>query len=233
MINYIDIAVVAVLLIAVTVGAVRGFIISVVNLLRFTAGILLCFTASNALPPYLYEVFFRQRCYDYIEEKIVTTGNLDGIIQNLNDFTASQPEWLKPLYDVKALDITSKDIAENILNNIFEPVILSVLKVVVFIVVFIIFFALTGLIMHLVAKRRKKREEKRGHKSLARKTDMLLGGAFSLVKALMIIFAVQAVLVFAASQSPQDSAFAQQVSGSYLLNILQGINPFIKMTEVY
>jgi NADH:ubiquinone oxidoreductase subunit 3 (subunit A) len=193
---------------------------------------LLCFTAANALPGLIYSLFIRDKCYDYVCEKIVNTGNIDGIIYNINTFSASQPKFIQQMIDIKTLDLTSKDIAENILNNIFEPVILSILKAVVFVLVFIIFFTLTGLIISLVKKSRRRRENERGHKSLARKTDMLLGGAFSLVKALVIVFAVQAILLFAVNVTDgAQSEFVKQVNSSVLLDILKPINPILNITE--
>ena len=234
--NYADLAVVGIFLIAAIIGFCRGLLINIVNFIRISVGLFLCFYLSNYGAQPLYEKFIRPRCMEAINEKIVTSGNIDEVISNLNEFTAGLPGFLSSAFNIKSLDITSADIAESIMTGVFEPVLLFLAKAVIFIAVFIVFFLATAVIIRLAVKASKKRDEKRGHQTLAKKTDKLLGLVFGLLKASIIVLAIISVLMYILSLKPElaeQNSFWAQISAGRLIKILNEINPFNAVTEGY
>ena len=157
--NYADLAVIAIFLIAAVTGFCRGLVISIVNFIRASVGMFLCFyISSNGAQP-IYEKYIRQQCLDTINEKIVTTGNIDEVIENLNSFSTSVPKFISDTMNLKSVDISSADIAQSILTGVFEPVALFLTKAVLFIAVFIIFFLSTAIIIRVVRKVNKRKNE--------------------------------------------------------------------------
>lgn len=232
-INYIDVALVAIMLLAGIIGYFRGIIISVVNFIRAAVGMFLCFYLSNNLALPIYEGYFRQRALNMINEKIVTSGNIDEVIANLNDYMASLPEFISKSVDYQSINISSTDIARSILTGVFEPIILVLLKIVIFIAVFIIFFGATAIIIAIVRKMSRKREEKNGKKSVLKKTDMAFGAVFGLLKAFILVLAITSVLMYILSVKEETglNGFLTEVKNSSLINLINDINPFNAVTE--
>ena len=232
--NYADIIVIVVVIIAAIVGWCRGIAVTIVNFIRTAVGLFLCFYASSNLAQGVYDGYVKQRCLDTINEKIATTANVDEVIANLNDFSASLPLGLSKLMNVSSLDLTSENLSEAVLNNVFEPVAMFAIKVIIFLVVFVLFFGLTGLIILLIRKAAKKKSDERGHETVLKKTDRALGLLFGLLKAGVLVLALTSVFMYVLSVKPEfseHSAFWLQVSQSRLLEILNEINPFNAITE--
>jgi len=234
--NYADLAIVLIFVIAAVIGFCRGLLINVINFIRISVGMFLCFfISSNASQP-VYESFVKPRVMETINEKIVTSGNIDEIINNLNSVIASLPDYLAAQFNIKSVDLTAADMAQSILENVFEPVLLTLVKAALFIAVFLVFFIATGIIIHIAQRSAKKRDEKRGHETAAKKTDRVLGLLFGLMKAAVIVLALTSVLMYALSLKPElasGNVFWSSVSSSKLIEIINGINPFNAVTEGY
>ena len=234
--NYIDLAIVLIMVIAAIIGFCRGLLINVINFIRISVGIFLCFFISNNAAQPVYDTLVKPRALATINEKIVTSGNIDEIIGNLNSFLASLPKAVASSFNVKSVDITSSDIAQSILQNVFEPALLALVKAALFILVFLVFFIATGIIIYIAQRSSKKRDEKRGHKTIVKKTDKVLGLLFGLLKASVIVLAITSVLMYILSLKPElatGNTFWSSVSTSKLIEIINGINPFNAITEGY
>lgn len=232
--NYFDLTVIGITLIALIIGYCRGIIISIVNFIRISVGIFLCFYTSSVFSQPLYDNFVKQRCIDVINEKIVTGANVDEIIANINGVFNSFSLLLSKIVSVKSIDFTSDDLTESILTNVFEPVAMFLIKAAVFLAVFIVFFGLTAFLIHIITKRNKRKNEQRGHESALKKTDRAIGMLFGLLKAAVFVFAITSVLAYILSIKPElgeQSKFFISVSQSKVFELLNGINPFNAVTE--
>ena len=232
-VNYVDIGIAAIFLLLALIGYHRGLIINVVNFIRYTVGLFLCFYLSHNLYLPLYEVYVRERALQYIQEKLIVDTNLDATLQNLQEFGNSLPVFLQNSFSTEALTLSSDDLAQTILVNVFEPLLFTVLKAAIFIAVFLLFFGATGLLIRVAQRRSRKKEEKNGKKSVLKKTDKLLGGVLGIMKAAVIVLAITSVLVYyqELNESDAPSAFMQEVQSSSILQILDSINPFNTVTE--
>ena len=228
-VNYIDIILVAILLLFVICGYFRGLFINIVNFIRWALGMFLCFFLSEKLSEPVYNSFVKPRAIAYINENIVTSTNLDEVFKNIQEFSNKIPEAFKGSIDFSKFSVSGDDLAKSILENYFEGLLMLLTKAAIFIAVFAVFFLITGLIVLVIKRRNKKRDKK----SLIKKTDRFLGGILGLLKGAIAVFAVSAVLMLIINfydDEAQMSAFIKQANASQLLKLIDEINPFNAIT---
>jgi len=232
-VNYIDILLVLLLLLFIVIGYCRGLLINVVNFIRWAVGLFLCFFFGEKLALPLYESYVKPRALEYINEKIVTSTNLDEVLKNIQGIGEKLPSAVADSVDFSKLSVSSGDIAKSILENYFEGILIFLVKAAVFIAVFALFFLITGIIILAVQRNRKKRDKKRGRESALKKTDRVLGAVLGLLKGAIAVFAVSAVLMLVINlydDTEQMSSFIKQASNSQLLKLIDEINPFNAIT---
>ncbi len=230
--NAFDAVIVALVLVLTVVGAHRGLLVNVLNFIRWSLGTLLCFAAGSYAGPIVYEHYVKPRAMAYVTQKIVTSDNLDEVLQNLQQMQQQMPKALGDMLNLNNLTIDSGDIAQSVMENTLQPFLLSLTKAGVFLAVFLVFFLLTGIILLLI-KRRNRKKDKEGASKL-RKTDKALGAVLGLIKSAVIVLALCAVVNFAV-QLTEDAAqpvkFLEYIKASSLYNLICEINPFNAITE--
>ena len=232
-VNYIDIALAAIILIFIIIGWCRGLLINVINFIRYSAGLFLCFFASETASPMIYNSYVKPAALESINKNIVTSTNLDETLKNIQDIGNQLPEFLKSSVDFSKLNVSGDDIAQSILENYFEGILILLTKAAIFIAVFVLFFLITGIIILIFRKRSKKKEEKRGKKSAAKRFDQFLGAVLGIMKGALVVFAVSAVLMLILGiyeDEAQMSTFMKEVNSSQLLKLIDEINPFNAIT---
>ena len=232
-VNYIDIALAAIILIFLIIGWCRGLLINVINFIRWSAGLFLCFYASENASPMIYSKYVKPAALESINKNIVTSSNLDETLKNIQEIGNKLPEFLKSSVDFSKLNVSGDDIAQSILENYFEGILMFLTKAAIFAAVFALFFLITGIIILIVRKRNKRREDRRGRKSAAKRIDQLLGAVLGIMKGALIVFAVSAVLMLVLGiyeDEEQMSSFMKEVNNSQLLKLIDEINPFNAIT---
>ena len=94
-VNYFDVIIAGILLIFGIVGAKRGIFITLVNFIRYVVGFFLCIFCADRLPVPIYNTFVKDQLENYINQKIVTSSNIDEIYSNFNNAVSSMPSFLK------------------------------------------------------------------------------------------------------------------------------------------
>lgn len=232
--NYIDVALVLIVIFAAIIGYMRGIFSTIIRLIRAAVGLFLCFYCSSYYTQPVYDKLVKPRLLEIINEKIVVSGNIDEVIKNLNNYIDSLPRFICDYLSVKSLNVSSKNIADSILTNVFEPVALTATKIAIFIVVFVVFFLVTGIIIDIVRVHNKKEAEKRGDETSLKKADRVFGVLFGLIKAALVVFAVTSVLMYIMGTDTslvKSNSFWQEVQNSTLINYVNDINPFNAITE--
>ena len=233
-VNYIDIALAAVVLICVIVGYARGLFINVINFIRWAVGLLLCFFASENLSSVIYETYVKPRAIESINKNIVTSTNLDEILKNIQEIGNQLPKALSDSVDFAKLNLSGGDLANEILENYFEGILIFLTKAAIFIAIFVLFFLITGIIILVAKKSSKRKEEKRGHKSALKVFDRIMGAVVGILKGAIAVFAITSVLMIILDMyddTAQMSAFMNEVNTSGLLKLLDDINPFNAITR--
>lgn len=231
-VNYVDAGIVAFILVFALIGYRRGILMTMMNFIRYSLGITLCFYVSSAFSQAAYEAYVRPKCLEIIETQIVT-GNMDETLANLHKFSESLPSFLAGFMKVDSIDVSAKDMAQSILTNVFEPVAITITKVLLFVAVFILFFGITGIIFSVVKHNRKKKERREG-KTPLRMTDKLLGFAFGLLKSGVVVLAFVSILMYVLNlddNMAEKNAFLTEAANSSLIKYINDINPFNAITE--
>lgn len=235
--NYVDIALIALILIMTFIGYYKGVLMTVINFIRYAVGFTACFFCSSNLAEPIYNSYVAPRMLATINEKIVVDTNLDRVLTNLDQFIKGLPAFISDNIGTDSLTIPkSDDVARVILDDVFTPVLLPLTKGVIFVVVFLLFFIATGLIIKLINSTSKHHEQKRKEKgkgvSPLKKTDRILGAVLGIVKAAVVVLAITSVLVYAADFAGNSgSEFVNQVNNSALIGAFDEINPFNAITE--
>ncbi len=231
--NYIDVALCAILLLFIIIGYCRGLLINVVNFIRWATGLFLCFFISENATPFVYNTYVKPKALEAISKNIVTSTNLDEIIKNLKAFGESLPKAVASSVDFGSLTVSGDDLANEILERYFEGVLTLLVHATIFLAVFVVFFLITGIIIFAVRRHSKKKEEKRGRKSALKVTDRVLGGLLGVLKGALVVFAVCSVLMFVLGLFDEPSKvnpFLKEIESSKLLKLLDEINPFNAIT---
>lgn len=229
-VNYVDISLVLIFLISIIIGYAKGFLITLVNFIRYSIGLFLCFYLSSNLTQIVYDSYVKQMALDYVNNKLEENGVnefLTGFQTNIENL----PDFLTSSADLSVLTANSDNLADIILINVLEPVLLTAIKIIIFLLVFILFFVSTGIIISLFQKYSKHRDEKRGHKTILKKTDKIIGGLLGIFKSFVIVLAITSVLMYILSLSNDKNAFLIQLQESKVLQFLNTINPFNAITE--
>ena len=231
--NYVDVIIVGVLLLAFFVGYAKGILITLVNLIRYSVGLFLCMFVANGYSEMFYNSFVKERIVNKLSTQVVTSANIDEILANLNTTVNSLPSFIKKGIDITSLSFSSgDDIASIIAENVFQPIALVIVKVLLFVLTFVVFFGLTGLLIHGIRKRNSKKRSESRHKSKLKTVDRIFGGLFGLVKGALIVFIfVSAVGAISQIDSFRDNAFISTALNSSLYNYLLDVNPFNLIPE--
>ena len=231
-VNGIDVAFVLVMLLSAFVCYRRGFVVNLLGFIKWSAGLFLCFFISNYYAQSVYDIFIKPRALAYINEKIVTSSNVDEIVANLSTMQAQMPKFYAQFFDFSNLKLGSGDIAQSLLENLFQPALMTITKILLFAAVFIVFFGIMGIII-VVIKRHNKKKDKEGDSKL-RTADKILGLLLGVIKGALLVFAAAAVISFAAELFDDMGKYTEFVSytkGSALLEQIKEINPFNALTE--
>ena len=231
-VNYVDLIIVGILLLFGIIGQQKGIFITLVNFIRYVLGFSLCIFSTDRLSQPIYDNFLQERVQNTVNEKIVTSSNIDEIMTNINNTVDSLPNYIKNSIDVSSLKLSSNNISQNIANELFEPVIIGILKVLIFVIVFILFFGITGAIIHHIRRKNKDKRKENKKKSFAVFTDRLLGLVFGMLKGALVVFVYVSVITYLLGvPNFANNQFLKTAADSQLYQLLLNYNPFNVITE--
>lgn len=229
-VNYVDLIIVGIFLFFGFVGLNKGIFITLINFIRYVVGLSACMISADRLPQPIYDNYLKERVVDAVNQKIVTSSNIDEIMDNFNSFINSLPNIVKNNIDLTSLKLSSNNISQNITNEVFEPVIIVFLKVIIFIVIFALFFGITGAVISHIRRKNKRKENKK--KSFVVFMDRLIGFLFGFLKGALVVFVfVSAVTSLLGVPNIADNQFLQTAANSQLYQLLLNYNPFNVITE--
>lgn len=231
-VNYVDLIIVGIVLFFGFVGLNKGIFITLINFIRYVVGLSACMISADRLPQPIYDNYLKERVVDAVNQKIVTSSNIDEIMDNFNSVINSLPNILKNNIDLTSLKLSSNNISQNITNEVFEPVIIVFLKVIIFIVIFALFFGITGAVISHIRRKNKNKRKENKKKSFVVFIDRLIGFLFGFLKGALVVFVfVSAVTSLLGVPNIADNQFLQTAANSQLYQLLLNYNPFNVITE--
>ena len=231
-VNYVDLIIVGIVLFFGFVGLNKGIFITLINFIRYVVGLSACMISADRLPQPIYDNYLKERVVDTVNHKIVTSSNIDEIMDNFNSVINSLPNIVKNNIDLTSLKLSSNNISQNITNEVFEPVIIVFLKVIIFIVIFALFFGITGAVISHIRRKNKNKRKENNKKSFVVFMDRLIGFLFGILKGALVVFVfVSAVTSLLGVPNIADNQFLQTAANSQLYQLLLNYNPFNVITE--
>lgn len=218
--NYVDLCIIVLFLVIVLEGYARGFIVSLLSLVRFAVGIPVSFIVADKFSNVVYTNYFRDTINSDVLKGIENSG-LDTYVASVKDTVNALPDVLKGSVDLSFLDSASAaSAAEGVMRNIVDPVVDMIIKVALFVATLVVFYIVTGILLFVIKKLSNS------NNAPFRKTNKFLGAVFGLVKALIFVFAIAKIgAFFTENLKTVDNSFLQEVASSGIIEFVNKFNP--------
>lgn len=225
--NYIDIAFLVIAAVMILLGAKRGFLVSMLNVLKYIVAVPAAYYASDSCSEVIYDKYLSQYVQKKVEEKLSSSDTLNELINSLKESAESISSVFPEYTDLSNLNnLTGERLRDYICIDIIRPLSLIVISLVVFLLVLIFVLVIANIIIHIFKQQRKNADEKNGRGMLSI-TNGLLGALFGLVKSVIFLLVVCMVFEYAASLAGSSTSFYQQVESSRIIEFVNTYNPLI------
>lgn len=220
--NFIDIFILILFVVIVFEGYARGFLVSLLSLVRIAVGIPVSFLIADRFSNTVYTNYFRETISANVL-KGIESSEADTYLQSFRDTVNNMPDILKGSVDLSFLDNAGASSAANgIMTNIVDPIAEIITKATLFVVTLVLFFVITAIILYIVKKLSNS------SRAPFRKTNKFLGAVFGMIKALILVFAVARIGAFLTENiSAGDNAFLHQVASSAIIEFVNKFNPIM------
>ncbi|MDE6658744.1 MAG: CvpA family protein [Eubacterium sp.] len=218
--NYVDLFIIVLFLVIVFEGYARGFLVSLLSLIRFAVGIPVSFLVAENYSTVVYTNCFRESINTQVLNGIENSG-LEQFVSSVKDSVNALPSVFKGSADLSFLNnATAASAADGVMKNIVDPVADRITQIVLFVITIVVFYIVTGLILFAAKKLSNSKH------APFRKTNKFLGAAFGFVKALIFVFAISKIgAFFTENLNSVDNSFLQQVASSGIIEFVNKFNP--------
>lgn len=221
--NYIDLVIIIITALMVVIGALRGLVVSLLSMLRFSISVPLSFFVSETYCHQVYDSLVKESAYNAVSERLSQSQSVNGIISGVEEFTNSLPSIFSQGIETGAFKTLSIDeISKTVTDTVVEPVALIVIKILLFVITFIVFYIIASILISVFKKMQKK------DKAPLKRTNAFLGGVFGLLKAFVFIFTISTIIGYICDIIPQGNLFVKQAENSFLLEFINTHNFLLK-----
>lgn len=220
--NILDLILIFIIAATVAAGYSRGFVLSLVSLVRYAVGMPVAFFVADRYNMIIYSRFVRDEAVSRVSQALQSSADIDGFAASVRETVDSLPFGMSGIVDLSFLDnVSSANITESVASNIVEPVACVIIKIVLFILTLLAFSLLAWLISKLI-----KRLDKIKNIPF-KKTNKFLGAVFGVIKSVLVIAVLCAVLVFVKDYifASSQNEFVNQVNSSAIVEFVNKINP--------
>ncbi len=219
--NYVDLFLAALILIMVGAGYARGFVLSLLSLVRFGVSVPLAFYAAKNYSEKIYVDYFRAKISETVIKKI-ESGSVNEYINSLKDSFNSLPDAIKNSADFLAINNSdAHTAAEQIMNNIIDPAAKIVFEILIFILTILTIYVITWIVTILIKKIIN------GKDSPIKKTDKFLGALLGALKAAIAVVAISAVGFYITENVSASGGFVDLMKTSVVIEFVNKFNPLI------
>ena len=220
---YIDIALLAIMLIFLIVSAKRGFLITLLEVLVFAIAVIsaanLCKPAANSI----YDTFIGPNITEKVSASLSensdimsSAGKASAVVDNLpkiiKDYILrTDPDENNITSEILNGDFSGTDAAEKLSSDIAKAV--TVLSPVIFLLLSIVL----SLLLSVVAKWLNKICKL----PLIGTANTVLGGVFGILKGLIAVYFIGIILLLLSANSKQNTSFYEAVNNSAIITIIQ------------
>lgn len=209
-INYIDLAVLLILILSVLFGFKKGFLKTVTGLAAMVISLILAMT----LYPFAAEMIMKTPIYDTVFENTAAVIHVpDEETSRISDFGTGKLNL--PRDFTNNLEKNIDTASQNVSNTIADTVASAAVKIVSMLCVFLLARLLLMIVTAAAGLIKKL--------PVIGWSDSLLGALFGLFRGLLILYILLAFVTFAATMSP-DGALARAIKYSEFAKVMYNDN---------
>lgn len=214
----------------------KGFMLSLLELIAVIVALALSYQFSPVVAQAAYDGFVEESLIETVETQIDEKLNISSSTEQAEVVLESIPDFVVSFVSSVGIDVeeltktmdswsfSSENLATELVTKVAQPIVVAALTVVFFLLLATILMFVLKWVAGLLSKIFKL--------PLIGTVNKVLGGVLGACKGVMVIIFVSTIfkLIFAGG----ENEIATAVNGSYVVGLLDNINPFIKsLTEIF
>ena len=232
---FLDLVLLAVLVMFVVLGAKKGFIRALLDGFSTLIAGVLAYTFVEPASQYAYDSFVRNLVRNSLSNALNSTTNdfgsvtekveilIDKIPESAINFSAKFGFNVDAVADsiIKSRPSDKEVLIDTIMTDIADKIMMPLVETITFIVLLVAFVFVLAVVIRLFDSLIKKIP-------VVKETDKIFGALLGLLKGVIVIFVACTVLAFI-SGSSQDEQFVEIVSSSKILEFVNNNNPLLNI----
>ncbi len=233
-----DLAVLAIIILAVFIGYKRGFIRTVINLVGYIVAAVLAYVVSLPISQFIFNTFLRKQSVELIQSAVEKQSGGQSVAQLIDTAFAAIPEKVHTLAasyigsteaiknNLISSTPTTAEIAENVVNKVIEPISTMIIQTLAFIILFIVFC----IAVKLITKALKVIDKI----PLLGSANAALGAVVGIIQAIVfvLIFTAAVAMVINLTGNQMENLNNTVIEQSYVFKIIYEYNPILRSTIV-
>lgn len=228
-----DIILIAILVAFIAAAVKKGFVLSILELVAVIASFALAFAFSPVVAQSVYDGAVEEAMVQSIEEQIDKNIDASNIAETAELTLSVLPDFIVTLASsvgvnvdeiketISTANLNSGNIANELVTKVAQPIVVGVLTAVFFVVL----AALLCFVLKIVANFISKLFDL----PLVGNVNKTLGGVIGALKGIVMLVFICTILNLLFSNG--DSELSNAVNESFVINILDYVNPFINLLK--
>ncbi len=225
--NVIDIVLIAFILLITVIGALRGFLKSLFNVIAYVLAAITAKFVSVPVTQYVYDGYLEAKVLDILYE-ILPSGSVDGeIVSVVDKVLDSLPPFVSTLASQFGIfdtvnsgfltDTSSALSVEMIESEYIGPIVISVLSIIILVLLFVLFAIVFRIVFIFVDKAITSKDHK-----MMKGLNIALGALLGFIKSILPAGLICVVLNILAPLISNEE-FYSMVNGSFFCEFVAGI----------
>lgn len=232
---FLDLVLLAVLVMFVIFGAKKGFIRALLDGFSTLIAGVLAYTFVEPASQYAYDLFVRNMVRNRLSNALNSTTNdfgsitdkveilIDKIPESAINFSAKLGFNINAVADsvIKSNPKEKEVLIDTIMTEVADKIMMPLVETVTFIVLSVAFILVLAIVIRLFDSLIKKIP-------IVKETDKIFGGLLGVLKGVVVLFIACTVLAFIASSS-QDEQLIEIVLSSKIYEFVNNNNPLLNI----
>lgn len=215
----------------VIMGAVNGFVKTVLGIVAALAAFLIAYKLSAVFAPQFYESFLNERVFEAIKARLVDAQDASSVTKQATAVLASIPEFVINIAAsigistngiterIRGLDNTGTAIAKELTDSVAAPIITAVVHAILFAVLVAVLYVIFMVVVKLIDKIFKL--------PLLKTANKIMGALLGAVKGIVLIFLI-CIIVEIVVGVGKDTVFTSAVESSRIVSFVNDNNFILK-----
>lgn len=207
----------------------KGFVLTLLELVAAVLSLVLAYSFSPVVAQTTYDSFIENKMIEVVKENIddnvdvsSTAGQAEAVLDAMPEYVvsiaASSGVDLNEIKEkISAEKISTDNIATELVEKIAQPIVIGALTILMFMILSFLFLIALKFVAKLISKL--------FNIPIVGTVNKLLGGVLGAIKGVIVLILICTVLRFALSGG--DGELSGAISDSYVIGMLDKINPFL------